>query len=142
MGMHRKNYELCIINHRWSSQSDITYCERVFIIKCEIVSSEDFSFVIKKEIVSQRKEQIKIYKNILQRQTDVCLNLIIIFRSEQIVDDAFTFIEVVMMIFFIAEVAAIFVVIAVVMIELMNADWFIRVMMMRYYCMKEYYHAG
>ena len=77
----------------------------------------------------------------MHRQTDVSLNLIIIFRSEQIVDDAFVLIEVVMMIFF-AEVAAVLVIIAVVMIELMNADRFIRVMMMRNYCMKEYYHAG
>ena len=46
------------------------------------------------------------------------------------------------MVFFIVEVAAIFVVIAVVMIELMNADRFIMVVMMRNYCMKEYYHAG
>ena len=136
------NYALCIINHRWGSQSDITCCERVFIIKGEIVSSEDFAFVIKNEIACQRKEQVKIYENILHRQADVSLNLIIIFRSEQIVDDAFIFIEVVMMIFFIAEVAAVFVIIAVVMIELMNADRFIRVMMMRNYCMKEYYHAG
>ena len=127
---------------RWSSQSDISYCERVFIIKGEIVSSEDFAIVIKNEIACQRKEQVKIYENILHRQTDVSLNLIIIFRSEQFIDDTFTFIEVVMMIFFIAEVAAVLVIIAVVMIELMNADRFIRVMMMRNYCMKEYYHAG
>ena len=72
----------------------------------------------------------------------VSLNLIIVFRSEQFIDDTFTFIEVVMMIFFIAEIAAVLVIIAVVMIELMNADRFIRVMMMRNYCMKEYYHAG
>ena len=104
--------------------------------------SEDFAFVIKNEIACQRKEQVKIYENILHRQTDVSLNLIIIFRSEQFIDDAFIFIEVVMMIFFIAEVAAIFVIIAVVMIDLMEADRFVVVVMMRNYCMKEYYHAG
>lgn len=103
---------------------------------------EDFAFVIKNEVAGQRKEKVKIYENILHRQADVSLNLIIIFRSEQIVDDAFVLIEVVMMIFFIAEVAAVLVIIAVVMIELMNADRFIRVMMMRNYSMKEYYHAG
>lgn len=72
----------------------------------------------------------------------VSLNLIIVFRSEQFIDDTFTFIEVVMMIFFIAEVAAIFMIIAVVMIQLMKAYRFVVVVVMRNYCMKEYYHAG